>query len=138
MAVNIVLPDAQATPVNHTFQPSGYDAKGKYVFVDRSASNAVGNWMIKIDVTQPQAITANGTYRYKLELHEPVLEVLGAENAAGYVAAPSVAYVPRVFVEFVLPDRANLQNRKDIRKMVAGLINDAQITSIIENLTYVV
>lgn len=138
MATNIVLADAQATPVNHTFQPAGLDAKGKYVFVDRSAANAVGNWMIKVDVTQPAPSATNGTFRYRLELHEPVLEVLGDANAGGYVAAPSVAYAPRAFVELVLPDRTTLQNRKDLRKMVGGLVNDAQIASIIENLTYVV
>lgn len=138
MANDIVLADAQATPVNHTFKPAGYDKDGKYQFVSRAAANAVGNWMIKVDVKQPSSSAPNGTFRYKLELHEPVLEVLGDANAAGYVAAPSVAYTPRVFVEFVLPDRTTLQNRKDIRKMCAGLVNDAQVQGIIEHLTYVV
>ncbi|UUW21425.1 MAG: hypothetical protein [Sanya fiers-like virus 54] len=137
MATNIVLADAQATPVNHTFQPAGFDAKGVFTFVDRSSDNAVGNWLIRVDVRQPVG-AASGTYRYKIELHEPVLEVLGDANAAGYKAAPSVAYTPRVFVEFVLPDRTAVLDRKNIRKMAAGLLNDSQIASIVENLTNVI
>lgn len=141
MAVNIVLADAQVAPVNHTFKPIGLDAKGVFWFVDQSQANAIGYWKISVEITHPANAqsgqsSANRTYRYRLGLHEPVLEVPGDSSASGLMPAPTVAYIPRSFTEYVMPERSSEQNRKDLRKMTAGLSNDAQITSVIESLAY--
>jgi len=45
-----------------------------------------------------------------------------------------LSYVPRAFVEFVLPERSSLQNRKDLRKMLPLLLADAQVVAMVENL----
>ena len=77
----------------------------------------------------------NRVTRVKVTLSEPVLEALSS-NAAGYVPAPTVAYVPRCVSEFVLPERSSLQNRKDIRKMASNLLADANIVAVVENLQF--
>lgn len=140
MATNIVLADAAGTPVNHTFVPIGRDANGVYWFEDQSAANQVGNWRISVAVTRPPApdgkTSSDGrSFRTRIGLHEPILETL-SNNSAGLTPAPTVAYVSRSFNEFVVPERATLQNRKDIRKMAANLLAEAQITAVVENLTY--
>jgi len=136
---NIVLADAQATPANHTFVPLGPDAEGVLWFEDPSTLSPIGNGRISIELkrpsnnVQPGQSSSQRTLRAKLGLHRPVLETLG-NNSLGLTPAPTVAYVPRVFVEFVLPERGNLQDRKDLRKMIYNLMNDTQVVSLVESL----
>lgn len=138
-AANIVLADAQATPVNHTFIPLGPDKNGVQWFEDQSQTNAIGYWRISAELKRTMNPAAGASSsnervnRIKLALHEPVLETLGtADN--GLTPPPTVAFVVRTYIEAVLPERCSLQNRKDIRKMSVGLLADAQIISMIENL----
>jgi hypothetical protein len=142
MASNIVLADAQASPVNHTFVPIGRDKNGIYWFEDQSASNAIGFWKISIELVKPPTAVAKQssegrTIRCKVGLHEPILETVSNNTVSGIAPAPTVSYVPRSFNEFVLPERASLQNRKDLRKMNANLLADAQVIAVIETLTYI-
>lgn len=142
MASNIVLADAQGTPVNHTFVPIGRDKNGVFIFEDQSAANSIGNWRLTIDVKKPPVALAgqnsnNRSNRIRVELSEPVLEVVSNSTVSGILPAPTVSYVPRSFAEFVLPERATLQNRKDLRKMLALAIADTQVVAAVETLAYV-
>lgn len=129
-AANIVLADAQATPVNHTFVPLGYDRDGLYWWEDQSAASPIGYWRISMQLIRPQIGKAGEasdrrTYRAKLGLHEPVLENVTNSTVSGVAPAPTISYIPRCFTEYVLPERSSLQNRKDIRKMMANLLAEA-------------
>lgn len=134
-AANIVLADAQATPVNHTFKPVGRDRNGVFWYEDQSQANSIGFWRISVETRNPAnagaGTSATRTRRVIVGLHEPVLEVL-SNNSSGFTPAPTVAYVPRVFNEYVLPERNTLQNNKDLRKMNALLQSDAQIIAVVE------
>jgi hypothetical protein len=136
-ATNIVVADAQATPVNHTFIPVGRDRNGVFWFEDQSATNSIGYWRISVETRRPggaqAGVSSNGrTYRTVIGLHEPVLETL-SNNSAGITPAPTVAYVPRMFAEFVDPERSSLQNRKDMAKMGPLVIQNSLIQSILQN-----
>lgn len=137
-ATNIVLADAQATPVNHTFVPLGPDSDGVFWFEDQSQVNAVGFWKISYQLKRPKVgaagTVANRTYRSVIGLHEPVLETVSNNTVSGIAPAPTVSYVPRVFTEYVMPERGTLQNRKDLRKMNYNLQNEAQLISMVESL----
>jgi hypothetical protein len=137
--VNIVLADALATPVNHTFIPLGADDKGIQWLVDQSQSNAVGYWRISLQTTAPLPPKAGEssdgrTFRVRVGLHEPVLETNGDSSMSGILPAPTVAYIPRAFTEYVIPERASLQNRKDLWKMAGNLIDNVQIQAAVEQL----
>lgn len=138
-ASNIVLADAQGTPVNHTFVPLGKDINTVYWFEDQSQASAIGYWKISVQVTRPlpgapgAASSPDRLARVKISIHQPQLETLGT-NDAGLTPPSTVAYITRFSCEYILPERGVLQNRKDIRKMSALLLNDAQITAIIETL----
>ncbi len=137
---NIVLADAQATPVNHTFAPQGADANGVEYLTDYSQANAIGYWKISIQTiapSQPKAGEASDsrTYRVKIGLHEPVLETLSNSTVSGILPAPTISYIPRSFVEYVLPERSSAQNRKDLWKMTHLLAANTQIQGFVENLT---
>lgn len=135
---NIVLNDAQATPVAHTFIPLGPDKDGRWWFEDQSPSNAIGYNRISLQLIRsstPAAGESSGerTNRVKITIHNPVLETLGtADN--GITPPPTVAFVPRFIAEFVMNERASLQNRKDLRKYADYLLGEAQLTAMVETL----
>lgn len=139
-ASNIVLADAQGTPVNHTFVPLGPDRDGTFWFEDQSQASPIGYWRISYSLKRPSVSAAGQssnqrTYRASIGLHEPVLETVSNNTVSGIAPAPTVSYVPRCFIEHVLPERSSLQNRKDLRKMAYLLSNEAQYIALVENLT---
>lgn len=138
-AANIVIADALATPVNHTFVPVGPDPKvaNSFWWEDQSQLTAAGYWRIRMTLTRPPMASAGQStdgrvYRVKIELHEPVLEVPVTATYNGIAPAPQVSYVQKFFCEFVLPERSSPQNRKDLRKMAALLIADANVVALTE------
>jgi hypothetical protein len=143
VATNIVLADALATPVNHTFIPIGKDDKGIFWFNDQSITNAIGFWRISVEIKTPPSIkpgmsSADRSYRVQIGLHEPILETVSNNTVSGISPAPTVSYIPRSFTEYVMPERSSLQNRKDLRKMTSNLNADANIIAVVENLNYLV
>lgn len=138
-AVNIVLADAQGTPVNHTFVPLGPDREGVFWFEDQSQASPIGYWRISYALKRPPTSTAGQasnqrTYRAAIGLHEPVLENVTNNTVSGISPAPTVSYIPRCFVEYVMPERSSLQNRKDLRKMTYNLQNETQLIALVETL----
>jgi hypothetical protein len=136
-ATSIVLADAQATPVNHTFIPIGRDTNNVFWFEDQSMSNSIGFWRISVEQKRPSAASAGTssnqrTYRVKIGLHEPILEVPGP-GAAPFDPAPTVAYVSRRFTEYIDPERSSLQNRKDMSKMGPLLEQNSLIQAVLNN-----
>jgi len=138
-ATNIVLADAQATPVNHTFVPLGPDKNGAFWFEDQSAASPIGNNRISISVTRPLSgaqgeSSQNRVARCKATLHTPKLENTTNSTVSGVQPAPTLSYIPRVNVEFIIPERASLQDRKDLRKFAQFLCADAAIVNGVESL----
>lgn len=137
-AVNIVLADAQATPVNHTFLPLGKDARGVFWFEDQSQANSIGFWRISYEIKKPLpgAPGAQSAHdrvtRVKVTLHEPVLETTGTADS-GLPALPTIAFIDRVSTEYILSERASTQNKKDLRKMNYSLQNEPQLIAMVEN-----
>jgi hypothetical protein len=135
---NIVLADAQATPVNHTFVPIGPDTQGTWWFEDQSAASPVGYNRISMSIAKsgnpaPGANAGTRVSRVKMGIHTPKLETLGTSDS-GIVPPATVAFVLRAQFEFILSDRSSLQDRKDLRKYAQGLLADAQFYSMVENL----
>jgi hypothetical protein len=138
-ASNIVIADAQATPVNHTFVPLGPDKDGAFWFEDQSQASPIGYWRISYQLKRPPVSAAGQnsnqrTFRAVIGLHEPILENVTNNTVSGIAPAPTISYVPRSFAEFVMPERASLQNRKDLRKMTNLLLAETQLISLVENL----
>jgi len=138
-AVNIVLADAQGTPVNHTFVPLGPDKDGVFWFEDQSQASPIGFWRISYQLKRPPPgatgqSSSQRTYRAAIGLHEPILENVTNNTVSGIAPAPTIAYSPRCFVEYVMPERTALIDRKNLRKMTYNLQNEAQLIALVENL----
>lgn len=141
VASQIVLADAQETPVNHTFLPIGKDDKGTMWFTDTSVDSPVGYGRISVELKSPVPIragqsSADRSYRMRIGLHRPVLQE--TNYVLGNVPAPTVAYIPRSFVEYIIPERSSLQDRKNLRKMMFNLQNDANLIAVVEGLNYLI
>jgi len=133
-ATNIVLADALATPVNHTFVPLGPIKPYDMVWEDQSQASPNGYWRIGVQQARPKGNKVAGApIVTKITLMEPVLEAI-APAASGLTQPPTVAYVPSVVTEYRCSDRASLQVRKDLRKMNANLQAEAQVVAWTENL----
>lgn len=135
-ATSIILADALATPVNHTFTPVGPQKDGFFAFEDQSASSPVGYNRIEVRGRRT-GNTSSGdagsrSYRIELRVKTPKLETI-ATSDSGFTPPPRVAYVPAVEVSFVISDRGTLQDRKDIRKYISGLLANSQIVDLIES-----
>jgi hypothetical protein len=135
---NIVLNDAQATPVAHTFIPLGPDTNGAWWFEDQTGVSPIGYNRISLQLVRakigaPGDNSGNRVSRIKIGIHTPKMETLGT-NDAGLTPPNQVAYVPRCNIEYIISDRAILQDRKDLRKYAQFLMAETQVTAMVEAL----
>lgn len=138
---NIVIADAAATPVNHTFIPLGLDTDGRFWFEDQSQANVIGYWRIAISLKRPANAQAGQssegrTYRARIELHEPVLANITNSTVTGVLPAPQLAYTMRFFGECPIPERSALLDRQNIAKMFPLLIQNAQVQAMLTTLQF--
>lgn len=128
----ITVPDAATTPVNHSFTASKIDGDTAR-WNEKSATHASGYWTLAISLRDPVGSNGSRVYRSQLSFNMPVLvtEVING------VSVPKVAYVMRANVELLLPQDTTLQNRKDFRKLLTGILNDATYKSVVEDLDHV-
>lgn len=136
---NIVLADAQGTPVNHTFIPLGPDKNGVWWWEDQSASTPIGYNRISMALSRPAnpgpqaASGVDRVSRVKIGIHTPKLETM-ANNSAGITPPPMVSYIPRFTCDMIIPERSVLQDRKDLRKFAYLLLQETQLTAMVESL----
>jgi len=137
---NIVLNDALATPVAHTFVPVGPDANGVWWFEEQNAAlSPIGFYRLSAMLKRTpvpkngDVDSSNRVNRVQFGIHTPKLETLGV-NDAGITPPPTVAYVNRCNIEFILPDRDSLQERKDMNKFAYSLLQDSNVKQLVESL----
>lgn len=142
--VDIVLPNGEGTPVNHTFAPLGQNREtGFWWFEDQSprvASSSSLGWP-RIGIRSRRANDAGPgenaqtrVNRVEFVIAMPQLETVGTSDS-GLTPAPTVSYVDRMKGEFLLPARDVLADRKDVLKYAAGLMANALVVDLVHNLT---
>lgn len=133
----IVINDGLATPVAHTFIPLE-QINGVWWFEDQTGVNPLGFQRIAVSLTRPLSAQVGASSqarvsRVKIAIHMPRLETLG--NAAnGLTPAATLAYKEQASCEFLLPERATAQDRKDGRVYLANLLANAQIVAMVDTL----
>lgn len=125
----IVVPDAATTPVNHTFSKVKVNGDSA-IFVEQSATSAMGYWPLSITCRAPLAGQRDKVYRVKVDFAMPVIstEVINGVNR------PRLEYTLRTTREYVFPQECTPQNRKDLRKLASGIENDSNVVIVIEQL----
>lgn len=114
---NIILDDAQGTPVSHTFAPNG--ASLEYTsWQDRAGGIALLYPTLALMVRRAPNPDGNEVYRWKLDL--PVGKAIDGPAVSGYVPGPQKDYSIVYDLRVSVPLRAAPQPRKDAAKFFAG------------------
>ena len=131
---NITLTDAAATPVNRVFNPANRINENTYKWINRASGIPIGFDVLTL-AQRPG--DGKGATKLSLRLVTPILEVTSPSTASGIQPAPTIAYTPLAVVEFVLPDRCTLQNRKDLLAMMRDALSESVITTLVQDLDFV-
>jgi hypothetical protein len=121
-AANIVVFDGAPTPVQHTLvSVSVSKEKGKVTAFYREASAAVPTVaQINATITMQQA-EKSGVYRVDTRVVVPVMESISGQNAAGYTAAPKVAYENTVILTGYFHERSDVAGRRLVRQLALNI-----------------
>lgn len=120
---NLVAFDGAATPVSHTFLP---------VSVVRDKDEVVAEWreaLASVPVYAQPRVTmkmkrmGSGVYRVSSRVSVPVMETVGSQNAAGYTAAPKVAYENTVETIGYFHERSDITGRRLARQLAVNIDN---------------
>jgi len=123
---NIVAFDGAATPVSHTFTPvsSSIDPKtGENVALWREI-NAALPVQAQATVRMSALLQKNGVYRMVVSVQVPVMESVSGQNAAGYTAAPAVAYVNTVTAIGYFNKRSSVTDHRIVRKLCENIMQN--------------
>lgn len=124
----IVVPDAAATPVNHTFNPVKVDGDTAYL-AEQSSTSSLGYWPLALTQRAPLAGQSEKVYRTKLSLAMPIVY----NETINGITRPTLGYTMRANIEFITPADSVLQNRKDFRKILVGIMNSQSFIDMTEN-----
>lgn len=120
---NIIAFDGSATPASHTFVPvsSAKDpSSGELVASWREALTTVPAYA-QITVETRQKRLPSGVYQVNLIVAVPIMESVSGQNAAGYTAAPKVAYTNTVKVTCFFHERSTIAERRLARQLAVNI-----------------
>lgn len=120
---NIVVNDAAATPVAHTFAPVTTDGAIAQL-ANRTASTPKGFETLRLELRAPAGNAS--AYRLLIGMNDPVEATV---NGVQVVVRNCSADIRLNFS----PD-STAQERKDLTKMISNLLSHATTTAMVENL----
>lgn len=127
---DIVLADGLATPVNHTFNPTKV-TPDLVTYHDKVSGVMAGFPSITLGNRLPSG--KNGNYKASARLRVPVLET-AATAASGFTPGPTVAYSLTAALDCVIPERATLNERKDLYAYIKNLAAHAVFGSLTKDM----
>lgn len=127
----IIINDGSTTPVAHTFAPARQS--GDLVeWHDRSAGVVAG--FNKITCNTRYATSRNAGQKITLKVMLPTLAVTAPASGSGVQPNPLAAYLSWATIEFLIPEAAGLQQRKDLLAYTKNLFSNSQVVAMVENL----
>jgi len=121
---NITVFDGAATPVSHTLVAIGVAAVKKELIASwrEMVSTIPAYAQITLDVGVQRL--ASGVYRVAMSAKVPVMESVSGQNAAGYTAAPKVAYTNTISVVGFFHERSTVAERRLARQLAINLLGN--------------
>lgn len=118
----VLASDGESPAVLHTFEPIFVrNENGKQVAFYRQDVSGVP-LEAQPTLTVSQETLRSGVPKYTVRLVTPVMESVSGQNAAGYTAAPKVAYSVTSECTTYGPSRSTKQQRKNSRMMLASIM----------------
>jgi hypothetical protein len=130
----IVLTDAAGTPVNRSYLPFG--PSGDTLFWrDRTQSIEAGQ--NRLSLVQRIASKANPAHSVDWRLEAPILAQTSPSTSTGIQPVPTVDHRNSAFLKFVMHERSDAQERKDLLYQMRDLIDEAIVLAQMESLDFV-
>lgn len=114
---NIIAFDGQATPVSHTFVAETVSREGTTLTATYKEATAGVPDYAQGRITIKRAQLSSGIKRVSNRVELPVMESVSGVNAAGYTAAPKVAYTDTVELVGFFHDRSLIAGRRSARQL---------------------
>jgi len=121
---DIVINDAQGTPIAHTFAKASRN-EDYARWEDRAVSIYLGFNRVILQLKRPSAPDGRTNVIVTLKVEMPVLETVG-NNSNGVTPPQNVAYVLRSECKFTLPVRSIEVDRNTLRVFTAALLGSSQ------------
>lgn len=128
---NIVINDGESTPVAHTFAPNG-NTGTEANYADRASGISIGFPVLKTNLAAAGRNQPLNKIRVRLSV--PKLETVSGSTDAGLVPAPRLAYAGSFDGTFIFHERSTVQDRKNVRALLANLFANSTIVDLVDNL----
>lgn len=126
---NITVFDGAATPVSHTLLPIGVERDGDEYRAFWRENIPTVPVFANVRLTLTQRKLKSGVTRVAQIVEVPVMEAVAGNNAAGYTAAPKVAYVDAVHQVGYFSERSTVNSRRLARMISVNLGNNIAVTA---------
>lgn len=127
---NIVAFDGASTPVSHTLvgiSVSKDPKTGDIVAVWREGITTIPSYAQIVCESRARRLPT-GVWRVQLSVSVPVMESISGQNAAGYTAAPKVAYTNRLDMVGYFHERSTIAERRLCRQLAVNIANGIATT----------
>jgi len=126
---DLVAFDGADTPVSHTFIPRSV-TREKGVVVAEWRENIAGvPYEAQPGVKMSLEKLPSGVFVSEIRVEVPVMETITNQNAAGYTAAPKIAYVETVVMRGFHNKRSTAAVRKLVRGLAKNILHGNVLTS---------
>lgn len=126
---DITVYDGAATPVAHVLKTVSVSRKDDVIEATWRENLASVPVYAQVTLTMRLSRLKSGVYRVESKVEVPVMEAISGQNAAGYTAAPKIAYVNTVNTVGLFHERSDANGRRLVRQM-ANNINGNISTSV--------
>jgi len=121
---DLVAYDGASTPVQHTFKPISVSTeKGITTALWREQDVSIP-FDAQGTVTMRSQQLSSGVWKRSVRVEIPVMEAIGDQNAAGYTAAPKVAYTNTVEATSFSSARATIADTRLARMLLVNIMNN--------------
>lgn len=121
---NITVFDGAATPVTHTLNAVSVTREKGLVKADWREAIAGVPAYAQISATMSIEKLKSGVYKVEQRVFVPVMESISGNNAAGYTAAPKVAYVNQLVTTGWFHERSDVTGRRLARQVAVNLMGN--------------
>lgn len=125
---NITVFDGAATPVSHTLVAQSVNTEKGVTIAEWREQIATLPLEAQVSCTLTKKVLPSGVAQVTARVSVPVMESVSGNNAAGYTAAPKVAYVDSYTLTGYMHPRSTITSRRLARQIMANLLNNVSTT----------
>lgn len=125
---NITVFDGAATPVTHTLVPIQVTRNGNKVEASWRENLTSVPIYAQITAKIQMEVMKSGVTRCSARVEVPVMESISGQNAAGYTAAPKVAYVDTMEAVGFFHERSTIAGKRLVRQLLTNLLGNISTT----------